>query len=422
MQLRLLYPALIIIIIPVLAFAQNTNLAGYNIQNFRPASDNRRLLQLSESATLGHLNIQTGVCFNGSHGLLSAGNPVNNSTVDIIDTMITGDFLFGIGISDYVDLGIDLPIYFFERGRDFNNAKPFDTMGVGDVRLDAKFRLVKDRDSIPGVAISSSLYLPTGSRSKFTGYKNVAFEGSLVVDKKIRDFYISANTGYRVLPRHTFANMVIDDEMTFGLGAAYTLPIWNKTLDLTAEVFGSAVVRKFQEITTPLEILAGVKKRFVFDRLAMTLAGGRGITKANGSPDYRAVFGINYLFEHVEKKRVGDSTRKPKMLKITIYFDFDSANLNPRYRAILDELMQNFEDDEFEQIQIEGYADNIGTKNYNLELSKRRAFAVQKFFAEKGIKDKAMTVKYYGEEHPATSNSTKDGRAQNRRVEIDGGR
>lgn len=103
-----------------------------------------------------------------------------------------------------------------------------------------------------------------------------------------------------------------------------------------------------------------------------------------------------------------------------IFFDFDSSNLNPEEIEKLDligKLIKKY----FEgyQVVIEGYTDNIGSEEYNLNLSKMRAYNVYKYLLSKNYIDE-LTSSYigYGEANPAYPNTTSENRKKNRRVEI----
>jgi OOP family OmpA-OmpF porin len=68
---------------------------------------------------------------------------------------------------------------------------------------------------------------------------------------------------------------------------------------------------------------------------------------------------------------------------------------------------------------IKGHTCNIGTSEYNLGLSKRRASSVQSYLINGGIDAGRLESKGYGESQPVASNATKEGREQNRRVELE---
>lgn len=69
-------------------------------------------------------------------------------------------------------------------------------------------------------------------------------------------------------------------------------------------------------------------------------------------------------------------------------------------------------------VRIEGYTDNVGDKQENLQLSKDRAQSVADVLTDLGVDDKRIQVKGYGDQFPVNANASERGRAQNRRVEI----
>jgi outer membrane protein OmpA-like peptidoglycan-associated protein len=69
-------------------------------------------------------------------------------------------------------------------------------------------------------------------------------------------------------------------------------------------------------------------------------------------------------------------------------------------------------------ILIEGHTDNTGSPEYNMELSKKRAYAVSNYLASKGVTTSRMDIKWYGETQPKYPNDNDANRALNRRVEL----
>jgi outer membrane protein OmpA-like peptidoglycan-associated protein len=70
------------------------------------------------------------------------------------------------------------------------------------------------------------------------------------------------------------------------------------------------------------------------------------------------------------------------------------------------------------KVQVEGYTDNVGSPEYNQQLSEKRAMAVQSFLIAQGVSPENVTSQGYGEANPVADNSTSAGRSQNRRVEM----
>lgn len=101
-----------------------------------------------------------------------------------------------------------------------------------------------------------------------------------------------------------------------------------------------------------------------------------------------------------------------------INFDFDKANIKPEFTPVLDEGVDILKANPDVKVVIAGYTDSIGTPEYNQKLSERRAQSVLDYFASKGIAKNRMQAVGHGETNPIADNKTKDGRALNRRVEL----
>ncbi len=100
-------------------------------------------------------------------------------------------------------------------------------------------------------------------------------------------------------------------------------------------------------------------------------------------------------------------------------FDFNSADLKPGAKAALDDIAAKLlASPGEEQIEVIGYTDSSGAEAYNLVLSERRAQAAADYLISKGIDAASITVIGKGESNPIADNSTREGRAKNRRVEI----
>jgi OmpA-OmpF porin, OOP family len=103
----------------------------------------------------------------------------------------------------------------------------------------------------------------------------------------------------------------------------------------------------------------------------------------------------------------------------TIYFDFDKATLKPEGIAELDKLVDKILASKEYNLVIGGHTCDIGTSNYNMELSEKRAQAVVKYLLSKGVNNAYVGSNNYGEDKPAVSNTSIDNRKQNRRAEFE---
>ncbi|MGC9457688.1 MAG: OmpA family protein [Halothiobacillaceae bacterium] len=132
------------------------------------------------------------------------------------------------------------------------------------------------------------------------------------------------------------------------------------------------------------------------------------------------------LIKRVEAPKVKPAPApapKPEIKTVTLnadtYFDFDKSNLKPAGKAALDELIKEMGDlTEIAKITVVGHTDSIGTAEYNQGLSERRANTVRDYMIDKGVPAAKIEARGEGEANPIADNSTREGRAKNRRVDV----
>lgn len=101
-----------------------------------------------------------------------------------------------------------------------------------------------------------------------------------------------------------------------------------------------------------------------------------------------------------------------------VFFDFDKATLKPEATETLNEGVKILKNHPDINVEVAGHTDSRGSAEYNQNLSQRRANAVREFLISNGIRADRLTTRGYGESKPIADNSTEDGRARNRRVEL----
>jgi OOP family OmpA-OmpF porin len=114
---------------------------------------------------------------------------------------------------------------------------------------------------------------------------------------------------------------------------------------------------------------------------------------------------------------------KPVAEKLTMaadaHFDFDKSALKAEGKAKLDELVGKLKAVNLEVIIAIGHTDSVGSLPYNKKLSVRRAESVKAYLVSKGIEANRVYTEGKGKSQPIADNKTKEGRAKNRRVEIE---
>ncbi len=140
----------------------------------------------------------------------------------------------------------------------------------------------------------------------------------------------------------------------------------------------------------------------------------------------------NYLFEDLTFEARSNSLLEPDTIDIylrpikdgismileNVYFEFNEYALDRRSLSELDQIYGYLKNNPGINVRIEGYTDNIGTEEYNKDLSTKRAMSVFNYLNEKGIALNRLSYEGYGSSRPIDSNVTEEGRKRNRRIEF----
>jgi outer membrane protein OmpA-like peptidoglycan-associated protein len=122
--------------------------------------------------------------------------------------------------------------------------------------------------------------------------------------------------------------------------------------------------------------------------------------------------------QELEALQAKQTERGMVMTLSDVLFDTGQATLKPGADRALDRLAQFLKDSPNSALLIEGHTDSVGTDDYNLALSQRRAQSVADALTSRGISSDRVQTKGLGKAYPVASNDTQAGRQQNRRVEI----
>lgn len=125
------------------------------------------------------------------------------------------------------------------------------------------------------------------------------------------------------------------------------------------------------------------------------MAGAKGYLNVkqefeSDSEEEDADYGIDFILAAVHKPQVVEN----------IFYDFDKATLRPESKAALDSLAMMLRDNPTVSLEMSAHTDRVGTDEYNLDLSDRRAKSVVDYLVEAGIEPKRLTWKGYGESRP----------------------
>jgi outer membrane protein OmpA-like peptidoglycan-associated protein len=121
--------------------------------------------------------------------------------------------------------------------------------------------------------------------------------------------------------------------------------------------------------------------------------------------------------------RIAETSRTPLGMVVSLgedrfLFDFDKADLKPENRELLSRISGVLLASHGYRLYVYGHTDDIGTEEYNQQLSERRAKSVRDYLVKAGIPDEIVASKGFGKKSPRVTAKTRDARQKNRRVEI----
>lgn len=119
-----------------------------------------------------------------------------------------------------------------------------------------------------------------------------------------------------------------------------------------------------------------------------------------------------------EVNRVGEGINITFNEDAGVYFDTNKSAVKGASATTLDKLAGILKEYPDSNILVEGHTDSAGPDDYNMKLSEQRAESVTNYLISKGIDRNRFTTKWYGESQPVADNTTTEGKAKNRRVEL----
>lgn len=187
-----------------------------------------------------------------------------------------------------------------------------------------------------------------------------------------------------------------------------------------------------EPVAANIDIIDNEKNEVIFTSQTNSATGKFLVSLPSGKNYGLAVKADNYLFhsenfdipsateyQEIEKDIALNNIKKDvKIILKNVFFETGSATLKPTSYAELGRLTKLMSDFPAMRIEISGHTDNQGSKATNQRLSEARAKAVVDFMISEGVDASRLEYKGYAFDQPIADNSTKDGRAMNRRVEF----
>lgn len=303
---RLLSVLATLLALPLAAGAAFAQPSGGDSQLFNPAIGEDTYLESGGSDVLEHLEPQFALITNYAHRSLLL-NEDTSLERELVDHRITTDVQAALGLGDFMQLGLNVPVISYQSQGDVGNTREIESLETGDIRIVPKFEIIDsgDGDNGFGLAIAGELSVPTGNTENFSGSPGWQMEPRAVVEYRAnRYFRTAANIGYLSREDMVLGDLRIGDEMTYGASFAVAPAPDAVDLELMAEVNGRFAADddvELTERTAPVEAMGGA--RVAFGEHAFSIGAGAGLNDGYGTPDVRGFIGYSITPSATESVR-----------------------------------------------------------------------------------------------------------------------
>ncbi len=278
------------------ALPARADVQTFNALFFRPATGRNPYLMLQGVDTLHQYQFQVGNFFSYGYRPLEVRQGTTRVT-GVIDHSLVSDFVAAFGVAEWAQIGLDFPIVMLNYYQDPNTFPPpgySNKFSLGDLRLEAKFRIIDACKYPVGVAITPFMTLPTGKDENYAG--DAGLTGGLIVSAEGRvaqRFGITGNLGFKTGKKVNFRNLEWQNQLIIGLGMYYE---FKDGLSVFGEVNAETAFENFwnDRDMAPVEAIAGVK--WDVKKTGIRLNAGFGSCLVCGAKGAlaRSVIGVTY--------------------------------------------------------------------------------------------------------------------------------
>ncbi|OGQ08484.1 MAG: hypothetical protein A3G32_10405 [Deltaproteobacteria bacterium RIFCSPLOWO2_12_FULL_40_28] len=410
--------------------AQAAYQSSFDVITFEPAVDGGKYVSIYGSQNLKAWQGDLGIYIDYADKPLqfvATGAAVGSQSV--VDKLIVADVFGALGMTDWFEIGINIPIIAYNDFFTDDAAALSDNGGgMGDIMMMMKFRLVDIDKHKVGLGFMPFITLPSGDVVRYMGNGSVTGGATIIGDWQIHErFSVSANVGAALRDDVTKHGVRIDDQFIYGVGLNLRMA---KNWEAIGEAFGRTTMRDFYSFAseTPFEAGGAIRHLFGESGFVADVGGTVGIVDGVGSPRYRIYAGLKWIAPIKDACPECPPPAPPPDPRIKgdkiviwgkIFFDTDKSIIKPISYPVLDDVIDVMQKNpQLQLVEVQGHCDIRGGHEYNMGLSQRRAEAVRDYLVSKGIEASKLVARGYGLTRPIADNTTKEGMSQNRRVEF----
>jgi hypothetical protein len=247
--------------------------------------------------------------------------------VPIVETLTAAQLTAAYGVNEKLQVGASLPLVFSLSGQGLNPntgmaaADGVSVTGLGDLRVEGKYRLWSAKNRETRLAGVGGLTLPTSvgsDGSKFIGDNLPTLAGGVAVTWSRDRIALGANAGFILRKPRTIYASTVGQQLTFG--AAASVGVTDK-FAVIGEFFGrGGLESSFALDESPMELIGGIRL-ITAKSVAVTVGGGAGLDRAIGSPQARFFLSLGYAPDVRDSDGDGIQNAKDKCPLIPEDFD-----------------------------------------------------------------------------------------------------
>jgi outer membrane protein OmpA-like peptidoglycan-associated protein len=287
-------PLLLLLLLPTLAAAAE----GFNSHLLHVSPFGGRYLTFEDAQTMAQWRWGLGALIDYAHAPVEVRTE-NERVTGVVDNLLTTDLFGAFSPHEIVDVGLHIPIHWYNRSRSFNDLGDADGVtdrqnrtSMGDMRLSTKVRILEEGIWPFGVAVTPFVTLPTGDAKAMLGDGRVTggLTGSYEID--LAWVRMGLAGGWRYRGGSSVIGTPVRNAYPLALGISRDVTdLINLSLEMHGELYETNNNRDFAG--NPLELDLVGRYQFTKD-LAFLGGGGPGLTSGVGSPDFRLFAGVFY--------------------------------------------------------------------------------------------------------------------------------
>jgi outer membrane protein OmpA-like peptidoglycan-associated protein len=282
--------------------------ASFPVERLRPALDRDGVIDVEWARVGPHLTYDAALWVNYALNPLVVTRSVPGAFPERVGVLVGhrvgASLVGGISLFDWVQLGAELPVILFQsRGPGVPSTEAvvgqLNAIGVGDLRLAPKIRILRSEEAFVDVAVMPAFTLPTNfPRASYFGEGDwPTFVPELLVSKDLLGLRLAGNLGARLRPETRFLSLNVTHELTWRAGLGYRFAdVLKVPLEIDASLSGAtAALAPFSSIDqNPIELLAGATYEVWPGWMQVFGGAGVGILAGFGTPDLRLFAGVRF--------------------------------------------------------------------------------------------------------------------------------